>query len=183
MLLYNPTKSHAGDAASPYIPVLSLFPLSGAAFLCSFRLKVSYIGVAAFLRLLVWLAELILLPSQQIWDGPGTSWDWLRIFGAQGCHAGMVSSILFWLGTASAVLALCWMTGQPILYLYSLRCIFTMLSTFTILSISNILSTFSILFTCTILSILRSGQFHVCAHQMHVHLLLAHASCLYSFKL
>lgn len=68
-------------------------------------------ATTAFLRLLLWLAELILLPSQKIWDGPGTSWDWLRIFGAQGCHAGMVSSILFWLGTASAVLALCWMTG------------------------------------------------------------------------
>lgn len=68
-------------------------------------------ATTAFLRLLLWLAELVLLPSQKIWDGPGTSWDWLRIFGAQDCHAGMLSSILFWLGTASAVLALCWMTG------------------------------------------------------------------------
>lgn len=73
---------------------------------------------AAFLRLLLWLAELLLLPSQKIWDGPGTSWDWLRIFGAQGCHAGMLSSILFWLGTASAVLALCWMTGVAILCMF-----------------------------------------------------------------
>ena len=85
---------------------------------CVFQPKVFCIVDAAFLRLLLWLAELILLPSQKIWDGPGTSWDWLRIFGAQGCHAGMVSSILFWLGTASAVLALCWMTGQPVSYVY-----------------------------------------------------------------
>ena len=71
---------------------------------------------AAFLRLLLWLAELVLLPSQKIWDGPGTSWDWLRIFGAQGCQAGVLSSILFWLGTASAASALCWMTGELLIY-------------------------------------------------------------------
>lgn len=63
------------------------------------------------LRLSLWVAELLLLPSQEIWDGPGTSWDWLRIFGAQGCYVGMLSSILFWIAITSAVLALYWMTG------------------------------------------------------------------------
>ena len=67
--------------------------------------------VAVVLRLLLWMAKLILLPSQKIWDGPGASWDWLRIFGAAGCHAGVLSSVLFWLGAASAALALSWMTG------------------------------------------------------------------------
>ena len=56
----------------------------------------------------------MLLPSQEIWDGPGTSWDWLRMFGAQGCFAGMLSSVLFWLAVTCAVLALCWMTGQQL---------------------------------------------------------------------
>ena len=67
--------------------------------------------LAVVLRLLLWLAELILLPSQKIWDGPGTSWEWLRIFGADGCHAGVLSSVLFWLGALAAALALSWMTG------------------------------------------------------------------------
>jgi len=45
------------------------------------------------------------------------------------------------------------------------------------------LSIFTTLSTFTIVFILRSGQFHVRGHQMHVHLLLAHASCLHGFKL
>ena len=109
---------YASDAASQCNQVVPCS--SDAAVLCYTSCQISQIGVAAFLRLFLWLAELILLPSQKIWDGPGTSWDWLRIFGAQGCHAGMISSALFWLGTASAVVALCWMTGQPIFCLYAL---------------------------------------------------------------
>ena len=71
---------------------------------------------AAVLRSMMWIAELVLLPSQEIWDGPGTSWDWLRIFGSQDCFAGMLSSMLFWMGAASAVLALSWMSGQALLW-------------------------------------------------------------------
>lgn len=67
--------------------------------------------VAASLRLVLWLMELILLPSQKIWDGPGTAWDWLSIFGTGHCHAGMLSGCLFWLAAAGAVSALCWTTG------------------------------------------------------------------------
>lgn len=66
---------------------------------------------AASLRLLLWVVQLLLLPTQQVYDGPGTSWDWLGLFGEKGCSLSMVSTLLFWVGLLSAAGALRWMTG------------------------------------------------------------------------
>lgn len=68
-------------------------------------------ATTASLRLLLWVVQLLLLPTQQVYDGPGTSWDWLGLFGEKGCSLSMVSTLLFWVGLLSAAGALRWMTG------------------------------------------------------------------------
>ena len=44
---------------------------------------------AASLRLLLWVVQLLLLPTQQVYDGPGTSWAWLGLFGCSGWASGV----------------------------------------------------------------------------------------------
>ena len=66
---------------------------------------------AASLRLLLWVVQLLLLPTQQVYDGPGTSWDWLGLFGEKGCSWSVASTLLFWVGLLGAAGALRWMTG------------------------------------------------------------------------
>ena len=72
---------------------------------------ISGVCPAASLRLLLWAVQLLLLPTQQVYDGPGTSWDWLGLFGEKGCSLSVVSTLLFWVGLLSAAGALRWMTG------------------------------------------------------------------------
>lgn len=44
------------------------------------RLRVCFCR-AASTRLAVWAGQIVLLPTQHIYGGPGTSWDWLSRFG------------------------------------------------------------------------------------------------------
>jgi len=64
------------------------------------------------------------------------------------------------------------------LSIFTTPSIITTLWTFTILRTYMVCIQYIVLFTLTVLSILRSGQFHVYGHQMH--LLVAHASCLHA---
>jgi hypothetical protein len=62
-------------------------------------------------RLVVWALDAVLLPTQKIYDGPGTSLHWLRRFGAGQCPASTASLLAFVGALAGAALALRWMTG------------------------------------------------------------------------
>lgn len=50
---------------------------------------------AVIVRLSLWGLLVVLLPTQKVWDGPGTSLHWLTMFGAGACPASIASVLLF----------------------------------------------------------------------------------------
>ena len=46
-------------------------------------------------RLGLWGLQMALLPTQKVWDGPGTSLHWLAMFGAGACPFNILSLTLF----------------------------------------------------------------------------------------
>lgn len=52
-------------------------------------------AVAVALRLGVWGVQVGLLPTQTVWDGPGTSLRWVGMFAAGTCPASTLSLTLF----------------------------------------------------------------------------------------
>ncbi|KAK9803984.1 hypothetical protein WJX72_010372 [[Myrmecia] bisecta] len=64
----------------------------------------------AGLRICLWVLETLLLPSQQVWDGPGTSLHWLRMFGVGKCPLSSASHLAFLACWALAALSLRWMS-------------------------------------------------------------------------
>lgn len=67
---------------------------------------------AVFLRLLLWLLSIILLPTQKVYSGPGTSLHWIDRFGASLCPLNSLSAIIFLVSLGFAALSLSWMSGQ-----------------------------------------------------------------------
>ena len=57
------------------------------------------------------MVELALLPTQHIYDGPGTSWDWVRRFGGVSAPAAKLSLLAYVVAFACMALALRWMTS------------------------------------------------------------------------
>ena len=57
------------------------------------------------------MVELALLPTQHIYDGPGTSWDWVRRFGGISAPAAKLSLLAYVVAFACMALALRWMTS------------------------------------------------------------------------
>ena len=109
--------------------------------------------------------------AAHLW-GPGVPcWDGVQhpvLAGDCFCRLGAVLD-----DRSAHILSIC-----TIISMLTILSTFNMLSTFTLLSTFTVWSTFSVWFTFARLSTLRSGQLYVYAHQMFVHLLLAHASCL-----
>ncbi len=65
------------------------------------------------LRLALWALAVLLLPTQQVYGGPGGgSYLWLRLFGADRCPAALASLAAFILSTAYLMAALHWMTSE-----------------------------------------------------------------------
>ena len=50
---------------------------------------------AVVLRLGLWLVLVLLLPTQKVWDGPGTSMHWMTMFGAGSGPVSTASVLLF----------------------------------------------------------------------------------------
>ncbi|KAK9803983.1 hypothetical protein WJX72_010372 [[Myrmecia] bisecta] len=67
-------------------------------------------ATTAGLRICLWVLETLLLPSQQVWDGPGTSLHWLRMFGVGKCPLSSASHLAFLACWALAALSLRWMS-------------------------------------------------------------------------
>lgn len=64
------------------------------------------------LRLVLWAAAAALLPTQQVYGGPGgSSYLWLRLFGVQGCPWNLASLAAFSASLAYLMAAGRWMTG------------------------------------------------------------------------
>ena len=55
--------------------------------------------------------ELALLPTQHVYDGPGTSWDWVRRLGGVSAPAAKLSLLAYVVAFAGMALALRWMTS------------------------------------------------------------------------
>lgn len=67
------------------------------------------------LRLVLWAAAAALLPTQQVYGGPGgSSYLWLRLFGVQGCPWNLASLAAFSASLAYLMAAGRWMTGGPL---------------------------------------------------------------------
>ena len=66
---------------------------------------------AVALRLLLWLLSIILLPTQKVYSGPGTSLHWIDRFGASICPWNSASAIIFLISLGFAALCLSWMSG------------------------------------------------------------------------
>ena len=66
---------------------------------------------AAGTQLVLGLVELALLPTQHVYDGPGTSWDWIRRLGGVSAPAAKLSLLAYVVAFASMALALRWMTS------------------------------------------------------------------------
>ena len=61
----------------------------------------THVGTAVGMRLALWSLQVALLPTQKVWDGPGTSWHWLAMFGAGTCPIN-IASLLFFLASFAA---------------------------------------------------------------------------------
>jgi hypothetical protein len=57
------------------------------------------------------MVELALLPTQHIYDGPGTSWDWVRRFGGVSAPTAKLSLLAYVVAFTCMALALRWMTS------------------------------------------------------------------------
>ena len=62
-------------------------------------------------RLVLWLLATILLPTQKVYVGPGTSMHWVGAFAADVCPWSSISLAAFLASLAFAASALCWMSG------------------------------------------------------------------------
>jgi len=60
------------------------------------------------------LLELALLPTQHVYDGPGTSWDWVRRLGGVSAPAAKLSLLAYVVAFAGMALALRWMTSAAV---------------------------------------------------------------------
>ena len=69
---------------------------------------------AAGTRLVLGLVELALLPTQHVYDGPGTSWDWVRRLGGVSVPAAKLSLLAYVVAFAGMALALRWMTSASV---------------------------------------------------------------------
>ena len=78
------------------------------------RHDASVLANAAGTRLVLGLVELALLPTQHVYDGPGTSWDWIRRFGGVSAPAAKLSLLAYVLAFAGMALTLRWMTSAHI---------------------------------------------------------------------
>jgi hypothetical protein len=68
---------------------------------------------AVLLRLALWALAVLLLPTQQVYGGPGGgSYLWLRLFGVDRCPAALASLAAFFLSVVYLMLALRWMTSE-----------------------------------------------------------------------
>lgn len=67
---------------------------------------------AVALRLLLWLVSIVLLPTQKVYSGPGTSLHWIDRFGASLCPWNSASTMLFLISFAYAAASLLWMSGD-----------------------------------------------------------------------
>ncbi|KAK9864087.1 hypothetical protein WJX84_002864 [Apatococcus fuscideae] len=63
------------------------------------------------LRSLLWLVQVVLLPTQSVWQGPGTSYAWLHMFHVESCPWSSISHATFALSFLLAACSLSWMTG------------------------------------------------------------------------
>lgn len=66
---------------------------------------------AVAIRLVLWVAATVLLPTQKVYVGPGTSLRWAGSFGASLCPWSSISLAAFLVALAAAVAALHWMSG------------------------------------------------------------------------
>ena len=67
-------------------------------------------------RLVLWALATILLPTQKVYVGPGTSMHWVGAFAADVCPWSSISLAAFLVGLAFAASALCWMSGGHKIY-------------------------------------------------------------------
>ncbi|KAI3425799.1 hypothetical protein D9Q98_007774 [Chlorella vulgaris] len=70
-------------------------------------------ATTVMLRLALWFLAILLLPTQQVYGGPGGggSYLWLRLFGIDRCPWSLVSLAAFSLSIVYLMLALRWMTS------------------------------------------------------------------------
>lgn len=82
-----------------------------AAFACYAAWGVMLPATTVMLRLVLWALATLLLPTQQVYGGPGgSSYLWLRLFGVERCPWSLASLISFSLSIAYLMLSLRWMT-------------------------------------------------------------------------
>ena len=67
--------------------------------------------LAVVSRLVLWVLATILLPTQKVYVGPGTSMHWVGAFAADVCPWSSISLAAFLVGLAFAAFALCWKSG------------------------------------------------------------------------
>jgi hypothetical protein len=75
------------------------------------RADIELIVDAAAFRLVLWVLATILLPTQKVYGGPGTSLHWVGHFGADMCPWSSLSLLIFVMALAFAAVCLGWMSG------------------------------------------------------------------------